>query len=155
MTEKRTQCCSGFGRLGPDGACGGRQDMCPESLMGAEDPAKCQVGNFDGHSTSLCTVHFPLCRAKREVKYCSEKEICRAVTCVERNPRKGTDWTSFYQGCYDNSSVLLQSELEIAGKIAGSNFCMNTIASRSVLAQMQSQTCRKGGNYYFKVLARP
>jgi hypothetical protein len=96
--------------------------MCPESLMGAEDPAKCQVGNFDGHATSLCTVHYPLCRAKWEVKYCSEKEICRAVTCVEKNPRKGTDWTSFYQGCYDNSSVLLQSEAEIAAKIAGSSF---------------------------------
>ncbi len=122
VTVKRTQCCSGFGRLGPDGACGGRQDMCPESLMGAEDPAKCQVGNFDGHATSLCTVHYPLCRAKWEVKYCSEKEICRAVTCVEKNPRKGTDWTSFYQGCYDNSSVLLQSEAEIAAKIAGSSF---------------------------------
>lgn len=76
----RTQCRSGFGRLGPDGVCGGRQDMCPESLMRAEEPDKCMAGNFDGHDTPFCP------------------------------------------GCYDYSSMSLQSELEIAAKIAATNF---------------------------------
>ena len=69
-------------------------------------------------------MYFPLCAATWEVKYCSEKEVCQAVTCMERNALMGTEaWTSHYQGCFDQASLpLTSSQSEIAAKTAPLNY---------------------------------